>query len=261
MRVHAKLRGIIALDARLNPRQMLIPLAHQHSSHGLQQVAIAQVTHCRRQIKRSLYHALLVIRWLFVLPTFQAKAAIYRSIKLLLLDRLGDVIVHPSLQATLAITRHGIGGHGDDIHLTKIIGNHPATPHLARPDRFCCFNTVHHRHLHIHEDQIKMTVLKALHGFSTVIGQRHETPALFQQALGQFLIDRIILNQKYRQGSRVMSLCLVIQRERIQKTIRFALLRKDKTQCFKHIFRSNRLDEIRVDTEPTKLTHMPTLLF
>jgi hypothetical protein len=32
-------------------------------------------------------------------------------------DRFANVIIHPRSQAQLAITFHGIGGHGDDIGL------------------------------------------------------------------------------------------------------------------------------------------------
>ena len=60
-------------------------------------------------------------------------------------DRLGDVIVHPGLEAALALAGHRVRGHRD--HWRHGIA--PVAPDLARG-----LESVHHRHLAVHQHRI-----------------------------------------------------------------------------------------------------------
>ena len=70
-----------------------------------------------------------------------------------LVDRLGEIVVHACSDAGLAITLHGIRRHGDDWGAREIA----FFLHGADRQRGC--ETVHHRHLHVHQHNVKTCAL------------------------------------------------------------------------------------------------------
>ena len=64
------------------------------------------------------------------------------------LDRLGDIGIHPGVQAASHVARHDERGHGHDRDMGI---EHPS---LAAPDETRRLEAVHLGHLAIHEHQI-----------------------------------------------------------------------------------------------------------
>ena len=65
------------------------------------------------------------------------------------LHRLGDVVIHPPVEAHPAVSLHGVCRHGDD--------DGPAPqPGLQLPGKPGAFEAVHFRHLDIHEDKVEV---------------------------------------------------------------------------------------------------------
>ncbi len=66
-------------------------------------------------------------------------------VQLVLIDRFGQVVVHAGLQAGFAVAGAGVGGHGHD-------------GQVGVAGLFADFTggsqTVHFRHLYIHQDQV-----------------------------------------------------------------------------------------------------------
>ena len=107
-------------------------------------------------------------------------------------NRLGDKIVHPGIHAGLAVFREGICRHRQDRDCGRG-GSRPNTPSRLKP--------IHHRHLHVHQDQVKWLLAHFLQGVSAIFGQDHCHPDILQQLHGHFLIDRIIFtNQQATAG-------------------------------------------------------------
>jgi hypothetical protein len=69
---------------------------------------------------------------------------------LLDLERFGQVIIHAGLQAALSVIHHGVGRQGDDGGM--------ATPFMLAYQAGRC-KTIQHRHLAIHQDQVKAAAL------------------------------------------------------------------------------------------------------
>ena len=82
------------------------------------------------------------------------------------LNRLGDVGVHAGLDGVPHVIHKGVGGHGDD-------GDAPGLRVGSGADGPRCLVSVHHRHLHVHQDQVVpagLGGLELLHGFLAVAG-------------------------------------------------------------------------------------------
>ena len=77
-------------------------------------------------------------------------------------DRFGNVIVHARLETALAVALHGVGGHGDDGDLG--IGDCGS----ARTNGRGGLETVHDRHLHVHEHQVIGNRFQGLDGLAAV---------------------------------------------------------------------------------------------
>ncbi len=65
--------------------------------------------------------------------------------------------------------------------------------HSIRFQPFGCLNAIHLRHLHIHQNQVKSTLLYRLYGLNPIIGQRHPQSNILQHTLHQLLHLRCIL--------------------------------------------------------------------
>jgi hypothetical protein len=102
-------------------------------------------------------------------------------------DRLGDEIVHPGVQAFFLVAHHGIGSHGDhwQAGITRILAQ------LARR-----LVAIHHRHLAIHQH--------AVIGIFLDLGQRDGAIArdidadagIVENMLRHFLVHLIVLHQQ-----------------------------------------------------------------
>ena len=68
-------------------------------------------------------------------------AALNGHLQLLQSNRLGDIVVHASIQTNLSIAFHGMGGHGNDVGLVACCAAYA-------PRRL---EDVHLRQLHIHQ--------------------------------------------------------------------------------------------------------------
>ena len=72
-------------------------------------------------------------------------------------DRLGQVVVHPRVQALLPVTAERVRGHRHDR------AAQPATAQLPR-----CFVAVHARHLAVHQDQVIVRLRGPINGLDAV---------------------------------------------------------------------------------------------
>ena len=55
----------------------------------------------------------------------------------------------------------------------------------------------HFRHLHIHEYEVELFILKSSYGLSTVVGEDDTVPSLFEKASHEFLVDVVVFGDKY----------------------------------------------------------------
>ena len=116
-----------------------------------------------------------------------------RAEKLLGIDRLGDEVVHARRLAALAILVEGIGGHRQD-------GQRRAAG--QRADGARRLQTVHARHLHIHEDQVVAAATRLLQRLKAVVGDLHLQSDLGQEFHRDFLVDLVVLGQQDASAGR-----------------------------------------------------------
>ncbi|MNV76343.1 hypothetical protein D3C71_1696900 [compost metagenome] len=98
------------------------------------------------------------------------------------------MVVHAAFERTLAVTVHGVGGHGDhwQIAEARLLANLPSG-RVA----------IHYRHLAIHQHAIKIAILaEDIQGLLAVRGESQAYSDTFQQLAGQFLIQLVIFDQK-----------------------------------------------------------------
>ena len=83
-----------------------------------------------------------------------------------------------------------MSGHGND-------GNVVTGFLFLMPNGCGGRETIHFRHLHIHEHQVKGTLAQFFEHFLAGLGHHYLMTVLFQQPDGKFLIDHVVLSQKY----------------------------------------------------------------
>ena len=71
---------------------------------------------------------------------------------------------------------------------------------LTRPDALRGLDAPHHRHLHIHQDQIEMLAGNEIERLLSVIGQIAPMAPFAEQSKRQFLVNRMILDQEDVEG-------------------------------------------------------------
>ena len=97
------------------------------------------------------------------------------------------MIIHPRGQDLLPIPGHGVGGHGDHWQVAQArLLPQPAGGGVA----------VHDRHLTVHENAVEGLVGQPGQGLRAVVGHLDLDAVARQQLPGQFLIDRIVLDQQ-----------------------------------------------------------------
>src|SRR6266481_2189490 len=77
-------------------------------------------------------------------------------------DWLRDVIIHPGVEAFLAVAGESVGGDADN--------NRTMGAALAPPDLTRCRVAVHLRHLTIHQDEVVEGVAMAFEGDAAILG-------------------------------------------------------------------------------------------
>ena len=108
------------------------------------------------------------------------------------IDGLGQIIVHARRQTGVAIALHGIGGHGDDHHI--------ALARRQAADNAGGGQSVHARHLHVHEDQIVVAALDQGDRLAAIVGHVGAMAQLGQQPHRHLLVDGVVLGHQNPQG-------------------------------------------------------------
>ena len=104
-----------------------------------------------------------------------------------------EIIRHAGLQAVLAVSFQHVGGQGDDGNLSAL-ADHPFR--LQFPNGPCRFETVHFRHLAIHEHQIVRLIAERLHRLTAVPHNVEFIAKALQDLRGHLLVDGIVLSQQ-----------------------------------------------------------------
>jgi len=102
-------------------------------------------------------------------------------------ERFRDVIVHTRIGTLLTFLRQDVGSEGKDRY-----GGEP----WILPDQASGFQSVHLRHLDIHENQIGLLFLEGLQSFDPVGRHPDRATPTFQQTHGHLLIHQVILGNQ-----------------------------------------------------------------
>ena len=106
--------------------------------------------------------------------------------QLFAVDRLADVAVHACVQATVGIARQRVGRQGDDRH-AGLLGVRQVA------DRSGGCQTVHDRHLNVHEHYVEILPVQGFHRLSPIASNLHGMPAFAENIGEQLLVRRSIL--------------------------------------------------------------------
>src|SRR5258708_24679324 len=75
-------------------------------------------------------------------------------------QRLAEIVVHSSSQASLPVTLHGVGGQGDDCRLAGL--------RESFPDKLCRLHTIHLGHVHIHQYYVVSLAREGVEHFQSI---------------------------------------------------------------------------------------------
>ena len=110
------------------------------------------------------------------------------------LNGFAQKIVHAGLEAQGAVARRDIRRHGDDGQMGQApfgLQPAPAARGLMAPQ---------HRHLHVHQDQVKgFTLAEQIERLLAVVGEPDAMSGLFQAAAEQHLIGRVVIDHQHGQ--------------------------------------------------------------
>ena len=113
------------------------------------------------------------------------------SVQILEARRLGQVTIHPSGVARIAVHSQGIGGQGDHRHSTEAASRFFASPSTGRGQ------AIHARQLEIHEHRSKSRATQLLDACLRTGHQFDIQTQLTELANSDPLIDRIVLHQQH----------------------------------------------------------------
>jgi hypothetical protein len=99
-------------------------------------------------------------------------------------NRLGDVVIHPRGQAALAVALHGMGGHSDNRQALACVS-------FSDPDGGGRLESVHFRHLYVHQHHIKVFFIEGGQGFAPVSRYRDMVSLFLQNAAGYFWLTAL----------------------------------------------------------------------
>ena len=103
------------------------------------------------------------------------------------LDGFGQVIVHSRLERFVAITGHGVGGHGDDGQIAET---------FVGADVPGCLESVHFRQLDVHQHQVVSVPAHRLDRLPAVSGDVHSQAEALQHGDGHLLVDLVVFHQE-----------------------------------------------------------------
>ena len=176
--------------------------------------------------------------------------------KLGLADRFRDIVIHSRLKATIPVARHGVSRHSHDRHLPELIaGRYPAAPQFAGTNGLRRLQAIHDRHLHVHQHQIEVLIVKQSQCFLAIRSNKHLVTSGLKKSLRKLLIDQIVFGQKNVQGDssrciRSTKVCFdADQIERVKRKLRTPADRQ--RHRVEQIVRGNRFDDI--DSQPERL--------
>ena len=104
--------------------------------------------------------------------------------QLVQVHRFADVAIHACVEAGLLVFAHGGRGHGKDDRL--LYGWEGAANHACR------FQTIHLRHLYVHQDQIVWLALQRFDDLLPVGGNVGLVAQATQDLQGYLLVDDIV---------------------------------------------------------------------
>ena len=97
------------------------------------------------------------------------------------------MVVHPGIEAGLAILGEGVGRHGDDRH---------RRPPGQGTDLPRGLQALGHRHLHVHQHQVVGGLAHPVYGLAAVFGEIDVQPDTEQQFAGHFAVDRVVIDEQ-----------------------------------------------------------------
>src|SRR5580704_8755029 len=104
-------------------------------------------------------------------------------------NRLRDVVVHPRSQTALPVALHGARRHSDDRQALAGVS-------FSGPDDGSSLESVHLRHLYVHQHHIEVLSIEGGEGLASV-GRQSDVVSLFlQEAGGNLLVHCIVLRQQ-----------------------------------------------------------------
>ena len=110
--------------------------------------------------------------------------ALQRAPQQVRFDRLADVVAHPCFQTAFAVLGHHIGAHGDDGKLRKLAN-------FARGGE-----TVHDRHLHVHQHRVECRGPHHAYRNGAVVGQFDLQTGALQQLACHFLVQVVVFHHQ-----------------------------------------------------------------
>ena len=108
------------------------------------------------------------------------------------MHRLRQVAVHAGGEAALPVALHGVGGHRHD-------GGARMAGGLALADARGGLEAAHHRHLHVHQDDVEVAAGVEGEGLLAVVGHLDLVTQFAQQAQREGAVDRVVLGQQHAQ--------------------------------------------------------------
>ena len=105
---------------------------------------------------------------------------------------LANMVVHTGFQGFGNILLKGIGRHRQDGWSLRFSSN--------AADGLSCFKSIHHGHLHIHQDQGVVALADLLYRLNTVARQIDCQTHIVEEHLCHFAIDRIVLDEQDPHG-------------------------------------------------------------
>ena len=142
-----------------------------------------------REIGRRRSRASLVLRW-----RDAPDGLVNRIDQRLIVDRLGDVGVHPRLRVFRHLIREGVGGQRQDRHLPK------AARQRANPPRR--FHAIHLWHPHIHQDHVELLPGCQPYRFRATVRQRHHVTGRLQEGTDYVAVYLDIVDQEHIPDAR-----------------------------------------------------------
>ena len=102
-------------------------------------------------------------------------------------DRFGDVVVHPGVQASLAIVLHRVGGQRDDARPRRAV---------TLDDGSCRLQAVHFWHLHVHQDDVVHRFADRGYRLRAVVRDVGGVAHSLEQLQHELLVDGVVLGEQ-----------------------------------------------------------------